>query len=131
LRIINTSNKPYEFTYDGGHYGPYKPGEIVELDEVMGHFALKKSAVLIQDPEDPGVGEIDHYQMEPVENVAKDKIRGMVTYTCPLVQSGQCDAKPFKSLGELKAHQDLHWELAEEPVGAKASMAPMQKTMTK
>ncbi len=103
MKIINTSNKPYEFTYNGEHWGPYKPGEIVEFPDEMAIFALHKSAVLDQDPDSMSVGEVIGYQMQDLGSVAKDKIREIVTYECSLVRNGLCDAKPFKRMADLQA----------------------------
>jgi hypothetical protein len=115
---MNTSNKKFEFTYDGGHYGPYIPGQIIDMPDGMAHHALRKSAILEQDQDAPNVGEIIGYQMEPLENVAKDKVKELATYTCPFVASNLCDAKPFKAMNDLKAHLESHWELAPEAVVA-------------
>jgi len=112
LKIMNTSNKPFEFTWDGSPFGPIKPGEIVDYPDPVANHAVKRSAVLFQEGDQSG--DIDYFQMEYLHNVDKKKIVETALYECPLKASGQCDEKAFNTMAELKAHMDTHWELLPE-----------------
>jgi len=118
---MNTSNKPYEFTWDGGHYGPIMPGQIVDYPDDMANHCMKRSTVLFQDGD--MMGDIDYYQMVPLDSVDPKKVRDNALYECPLVASGQCNAKSFASMAELKAHLDGHWELLPEAPKPQAKTA--------
>jgi hypothetical protein len=112
LKIINTSNKPYEFTWDGGHYGPIQPGEIKDYPDPIAYHAIKRSVVYFHGGEQDG--EISHFQMEMLDAVDKSKVSDIALYECPFIASNQCDAKPFKSADDLRAHLESHWELIPE-----------------
>ena len=105
-KIINTSNKPYEFTWDGGHYGPYMPGQIVELPDNVANHAIKRSVVL----DDTG-GVLD-FQMQELSAVSREKVKEIAMFECPFVASGMCNEPASKTSDELwahliKAHRDL------------------------
>ena len=112
MKLINTSNKPYEFTWDGGHYGPYKPGQIVDLPDDMAHHALRKSAILEQQGE--MVGEVIGFQMEMLDGVSREKVKEIASFDCPYTNMGLCTARQFKTPAELKAHLLTHPEFAPE-----------------
>ena len=126
MKIMNTSNKPYEFTWDGGHYGPYAPGAILDLPDEIANHAVKRSAVLFQ--EGDMSGDIAYYQMEYLHNVDRKKVNEISLYDCPLKASGQCDEKAFSTMAELKAHMDTHWELLPEANQAKGKQGALPST---
>jgi len=109
LKIINTSNKPYEFTWDGGHYGPIMPGQIVEYPEAMARHAIKRSVVLHQTGEE--IGGIDYFQIEELNAVSREKVQEIAMFDCPFVASGICNAAPLKTVEDLGAHLATHKNL--------------------
>jgi hypothetical protein len=115
VKIINVSDKPYEFTFDSGIYGPINPGEIVEYPAEIAAHAIKRSEMV-----DPDFGEIIGYRMAYLDSVDPNKVKEIVTYPCPFIASNQCNAKPFKNTEELRLHLDSHW-------GAKPTVIPTKQ----
>jgi hypothetical protein len=103
-KVINVSNKPYEFTFDGGNYGPIQPGEIKDYPNEVAAHCIKRSEIL-----DPELGETVGYKMAYLDSLSKDKIKEIATYICPFVAANQCHAKPFKTIDDLRRHMDDHW----------------------
>ena len=106
-KIINVSQEPYEFTFDGGHYGPMKPGEIMDLPDEIAAHAIRRSEAI-----DPDFGTVVGYRAEYLNDVARDKdrIKQLATYPCPYAHTAQCSAEPFRKPEDLKAHMEsAHW----------------------
>lgn len=106
VKIINTHDKPFEFSFDSIPFGPYAPGEIVELDANIAEHGIKRS--WIRDNEGMPVRK----RLEYLADVQKDPTRlGALpqVYHCPFGDRG-CSSRPFKSIDELKAHlEESHW----------------------
>jgi hypothetical protein len=110
VKIINVSKTPYEFTFDGGNYGPIQPGEVVDFLSDIALHAIRKSAVLDED------GNVETYRMESLAKVQGNPewLKSIATYPCPFAVSGQCDTQPFKDVESLKTHLDVHF-LGKQP----------------
>jgi hypothetical protein len=104
VKIINKSDKPFDFTFDSGNYGPYLPGEVVDLPDEIAAHAVKRSEIL-----DPDFGDTIGFQMSYLSDLSQEEIRKHVLYPCPFIQSNQCNAKSFKTPDELRAHLETHW----------------------
>jgi hypothetical protein len=107
MKIVNVSDKPFEFMFDQVTYGPYAPGQIVDLPEHIAQHGLVKSAVL----DDEGMGNIVDFKLKTLAE-ARVTEKNLLIYECPLVSSGECKAKAFSSVDDLKAHMESHWGLA-------------------
>jgi hypothetical protein len=107
LKIINVDDKPYEFTWDGCHFGPIAPGQIADYPNEVAQHAIKRGVVTDE------IGNFVRLRVDSIENVDPSLIRDIAIYDCPLQSSGQCDAGPFKTVDDLKAHLESHWELSE------------------
>jgi hypothetical protein len=119
-KIINTSDKPFEFTFDSGNYGPIQPGEVVDYPAEVAAHAIKRSEII-----DPDFGETVGFQLIYLGQLSQEEIRKHVVYPCPFVQSNQCDAKSFKTIEDLHQHMETHWGAAPVPEapGAMKAMA--------
>lgn len=113
MKIINVSDKPYEWTFDSCNYGPLNPGEILDLSYENAVHAVKRS--FIMDDEGMPMGQ----RVQFLDSVDKSLVSEIVTYICPMVHSGQCNAKPFPSMDALRAHIDGHLRkpVADIPTG--------------
>jgi hypothetical protein len=116
LKIINTSDKPFEWTFNGEIYGPIKPGQVMDLPDEIALHGIKRSVVL------DDIGNVESYRVEHLEAVGQKRIKEIALYECPFVANGLCDAKSFKSVGDLQAHMESHWELS-EPLAQKPLVA--------
>lgn len=127
MRIVNISDKPFEFMFDATSFGPFGPGQIVDLPDEIAMHGVKRSMII--DEEGITVGQ----KMDYVSSVDSATLKKIVTYDCPMVLSGQCKAKGFKSLDDLKAHMEqAHWGKPEEvdplgPASPKQTILPNTK----
>jgi len=119
LKIINTSDKPFEWTFNGEIFGPLAPGQIADFPNEVALHAIKRGVVL------DDTGDFIKYRVESLDSVSNEKIRDIAQYECPFAVTNQCDAKPFKNVKDLKAHLESHWELSPEPVVAQKPL-PVQ-----
>jgi len=107
VRVVNTSDKPFEFMFNATSFGPYQPGQIVDLPDEVALHGIKRSTMY--DSESGGyLGQ----KLEPLDAVKVDPMRmqQLITYDCPLAESDQCNAKGFKSLDDLRVHMEqAHW----------------------
>ena len=105
MRIVNTSDGPFEFSFDSVVYGPYQPGTIIDLPYEVANHGIKRSQVLDE------MGNITGYRVQSIEEAKSDpeKFKNLLVYNCPFGASDQCTAKPFKSVDELKKHMETHW----------------------
>ena len=101
-RIINTSNEDYWFTYDGGNFGPLKPGQIAEYEDWVAHHAIKRAAIL-----DPELGDPIGSKVQYLEDVDPATVLQLITFECPMAQLGQCKLR-FKTMTELTKHMATH-----------------------
>ncbi len=106
MKIVNTSDKPYEWTFDGYIWGPLGPGDVGDYPLEVAMHAIRRS--VINDDEGQPVG----YRCELLDSLKTDRGRfnDIVAYPCPFKSIGDCDAAPFKTKGELKVHLELHWD---------------------
>lgn len=114
MKIVNVSDKPFEFMFSEVTYGPYVPGQIIDLPDHIAQHGLDKSAIL----DDEGLGNIVGFKLKTLAD-AKVTEKNILIYECPLVASGECTAKAFSSLDDLKAHMETHWGSALKPVAGK------------
>jgi hypothetical protein len=105
VRIVNTSDMPFEYSFNSVVYGPYAPGVIVDLPYEVAEHGIKRSVVL------DDVGNPTEYRMKTIEEAKADpeKFQNMLQYACPFTFSDQCTAKPFKSVDDLRKHLEVHW----------------------
>lgn len=113
MKIINVDDKPFDWTFAGDQYGPIAPGQIMDLPDEVAMHAVRRSVV------HDDVGEFVRHRVELLSSVDRDTIRRTALIECPYKLANQCDAAPFKSEAELKAHLEGHWELSPEPVPSK------------
>lgn len=104
-RIVNTSNEPFEFQFDGVVYGPYAKGDPVDLPWEVAMHGIKRSQYL------DGMGNPLGFRMSLLEEAKLDPkfSKEILVYECPLVRAGECTAKAFKSVDALRAHMEEHW----------------------
>lgn len=126
MKIINTSNEPYEFTYDGGHYGPIIPGQIVDYPDAMAHHAIKRSVVMF-DGDDEQCGNPNYYRMQPLNEVDPKKVKEIAVFECPFRNTG-CNIGPLKSMDELQAHLNSHFDFEMPDSKRQQSMASSRAT---
>jgi len=127
VRIINTSDQPFEFQFDSRVYGPFQPGEIADLDDAIALHGLNRSKVIDE------MGNTTGYRLEALNDMRGDtaRLRSILSYHCPFGESGQCDTQPFKSVEELRAHMESHWAVnPKEPMKEDlfAEIAPIKAT---
>jgi hypothetical protein len=104
VRIVNVSDKPFEFQFNSCTYGPYDPGRIVDLPTEVAVHGIKRS-IIVDD-----VGNVIGQRMSTLDEAKRDtKMSEMLTLECPFVQTEQCQAKPFKSVEELRVHLNTHF----------------------
>lgn len=103
-KIINVSDKPFEWTFDSGNYGPLRPGEVMEVSADVAAHAIKRSEII-----DPDFGDSLGFAIAYVGALDKEAIKKIAKYPCPLSITNQCNAAPFKSLDDLKVHMESHW----------------------
>ena len=109
MKIINVSDKPYEFTFDSKNFPAIPPGGIAEYPDPIALHAIKRSIIYDE------YGDLAGFKVTDIRNVPEDKVRLMAKFTCPMAQLNQCNAGPFSSLEELRAH------LEEKHLGGPAS----------
>jgi hypothetical protein len=127
VRIVNTSDRPFEFSFDSVVYGPYQPGTIIDLPHEVATHGIKRSQELDE------MGNVLGFRMQSIEEAKSDpeKFKNLLIYTCPFAMSDQCNAKPFKSVDELKKHMETHWAKAPEPEDDLFGSAPGKPTQKK
>jgi len=107
VRIVNTSNQPFEFMFNATSFGPYMPGEIVDLPDEVAMHGIKRGTMYESES-----GMFLGQRMEPLDSVKVDpiRLRELITYDCPLSESDQCNAKGFNNLDDLRVHMEqAHW----------------------
>jgi hypothetical protein len=104
VRVINTSDKPFEFSFDSV-VRVMAPGQVFDFPVEIAQHAIKRSKVLDE------MGNIIGFQVQTLEELGQDqsKMRSILSYECPFKVSGQCDAQPFKHENDLRAHLESHW----------------------
>jgi hypothetical protein len=104
-RIVNTSDKPYEFCFDACVYGPYAPGQVIELPNEIAAHGVRRSQILDE------IGNTVGFKCEFLNDLKNDKERmeNLLVYDCPLKMSDQCNVGSFKSLDDLRSHLETHW----------------------
>jgi hypothetical protein len=127
VRIVNTSDRPFEFSFDSVVYGPYQPGTIIDLPHEVATHGIKRSQELDE------MGNVLGFRMQSIEEAKSDpeKFKNLLVYNCPFGMSDQCNAKPFKSVDELKKHMETHWAKAPEPEDDLFGPAPGKQTQKK
>lgn len=113
MKITNVSDKPYEWTWDGGIYGPIQPGETVDLPDALAKHAITRGVVT-----DDATGEVIEYKVMPTDKVPQAQLREIAQYTCPLAFNGLCSAKPFRSVEEISAHMLKDHSAPKQSAGA-------------
>lgn len=103
MKVVNTSKKPYEFTFDSCNYGPFKPGQVVDLPEDVARHGIRRSAIL-----DQLEGYVIGYTFEPLDAIDTDRRAEVAVYTCALVAIGECSAPNFNTVDELMIHLRSH-----------------------
>lgn len=80
MRVVNVSDKPFEWTWDSGIYGPLKPGEVIEVSDPCGAHGVNASQVKDEFGQDTGI-----FRLKPV-NVVKGTaaFEAMVKYPCSI-----------------------------------------------
>lgn len=115
MKIVNTSDKEYEFTYDSMIFGPYAPGEIVDLPDDIARHAIRRSAV------NDDAGQHVEYRVSPIGAVDRKRLREMAVIPCPYADIEGCKAV-FKAKDDLRAHLETHWQ-----AGAAQAAPPASK----
>jgi hypothetical protein len=125
VRIVNTSDKPFEWSFNSVVYGPYPPGTIIDLPHAVAEHGIKRSQILDED------GNISGFKMQSLEEAKADpnKLKDLLIYNCPFGQSDQCNAKPFKNVDDLRKHMETHWakDAAEENIFDVTPVKPILK----
>jgi hypothetical protein len=104
LRIINTGDQPFEWTFDGKIFGPLLPGEAKSFPDEIANHGIIRSAVR------DDMGNAIDYTVKTLGEAKQDpRFQEIVTYTCPFVETEQCKAPPFRSLDALRAHMEKHF----------------------
>jgi hypothetical protein len=112
MKIVNTSEKPFEFTFDSCNYGPIPPGGVVDLPEDVANHALRRSLII-----DPLDGAPMGYRLEPLDALNKDRRQGLAIYVCPLVAINECHAPSMSTVDELMSHMQRHQSPAGKNMG--------------
>lgn len=112
MQLINDGLKDFEFVADMVHY-IIKPGEILDVEDWKGRLAMRQARVLDSTylKEDDGVamGEpTGAYMIREVRDLDAETVNRLRKWTCPMVQTGHCAAKPFDSMDALRKHLDVH-----------------------
>lgn len=112
-KIINVSNEDYRWTFDGLHFGPLKPGEVMDLPDECAQHARKRSTVTDDE------GNIETFRVELLDTVKTkpEWLKQVATYPCPFGSTGQCDVPPFHDLKLLRVHLDEHFVKATNKPG--------------
>lgn len=80
MRVINVSDKPYEWQWDGKVFGPLEPGEIRDVPDEVGSHGVNRSMILDEVGEPTG-----QYRLKPVNAVKGTKqYEAMVKYPCTM-----------------------------------------------
>lgn len=106
MRVVNTSDKPVEFMFNSTSFGPYKPGEIIDLPDEVALHGIKRCT------KEDEFGIFIGQSLEPLDQVKVDpgRLQALITYDCPMAMSDQCNAKGFKNLDDLRVHlEQVHW----------------------
>lgn len=108
MRIVNTGEKPYEWTFDGKVFGPILPGEVKDFPDEVANHAIIRSAVRDE------MGNAIDYTVKTLGEAKQnpEQFAKIVTYVCPFVESEQCKAPPFHDLDALRAHMERHFSNA-------------------
>lgn len=105
MKVVNTSKKPFEFTFDSGNYGPFKPGEVVDLPDDVARHGIRRSMLTVLDDSDEFQ---TSYRLEPLDSLDKDRRSDTAIYACALVAINECNAPNFKTVDELMTHLRTH-----------------------
>jgi hypothetical protein len=118
-RIVNVSNAPFEFTFNSCVYGPYAPGQVVELPYAIAEHGVKRGMIV------DDMGNFVGNRCEFLDDLQNDqeRMKSILMYECPLAVSHQCAAASFRNLDELRAHMETHWTTAADP------LAPVEQAM--
>ena len=125
MRIVNTSDTPFEWSFNSVVYGPYPPGKIIDLPYEVAEHGIKRSQTLDE------MGNPMGFRMQTLEEAKADpeKLQNLLIYQCPFTLSDQCTAKPFKNVDDLRKHMETHWakDAVEESI---FDTAPLKPTVT-
>lgn len=103
MKVVNTSKKPYEFTFDSRNFGPFKPGQVVDLPDDVAQHGIRRSAI-----RDELEGFITGYSFEPLGSIDAGRRGEVAVYACALVAIGECSAPNFNTVDELMTHLRTH-----------------------
>lgn len=119
MKIVNTSDKPYEFAFNSCTYGPFAPGQIIDLPDEVALHGIKRSIILDEE------GNYLSQKAQPLDQVKTNPamMEKLIKYDCPMAASEQCSAGPFASLDALREHlETAHWKASEKkPMVGKGS----------
>lgn len=115
LKVVNVSDKPFEFLFNAVVY-VVPPGKPVELPYEIAMHGIKKS--VFYDPQDDNV--LLGHKLELLDTVKSDAqaMAALMKYECPFTASDQCNAGLFDSIDDLRAHlESVHWpvDAVEDP----------------
>lgn len=98
IKIVNVSDKPYDFTYDGKVQATMLPNESYEFEDYLALHAIKKSEIMDDE------GQVVGFRVKKLSEIEPKSVR----LHCPLVEIGECKSPTFANLKELSEHMAAH-----------------------
>ncbi len=104
LKIVNVSDKPFEFTFNGLNWPAIPPGGMAEYPEDMARHALRKSEIM----DDVGMPAGRRLEVLSVATqTEKDRMNKILVFTCPFQEIDNCKEQPM-TREQLVAHLGKH-----------------------
>jgi hypothetical protein len=104
VKIVNVSDKPFEFTYGGLNYPAIPPGGYADYPEDIARHALRKSEIL----DDTGMPEGRRLEVYGAGSQAdQEKMNKKLVFTCPFAEIDNCKEGNM-SREQLVAHLQKH-----------------------
>lgn len=105
MKIVNTTDKPYDFTFDSRNF-TMPPGEPMDFPDEIARHAIRRSEVL----DDEG-NPVAYRVASLAEARMSDRYRQIVVYRCPFHPTDDCQFVA-QTPEALRSHVDDHFKPA-------------------
>jgi len=115
VKLINHTEKPFEYTWDSMHF-VVQPGQIIDLPDYQAAIVLKQAGLLdttnmgiLRPGEEGGEGiPTGESRLRVLSEMDTEAVKAMLRFECPYKGAELCKDGPFRTMEELRAHLDVH-----------------------